>query len=128
MPDTTVLEIAARPELRKQNRSLRARGEVPGVIYGHRVDPVSVSLPRREFERAFHRVGRSQLLDLQIEGEGKPRKVLVREVQYDPRHNVPLHVDFYQVNLKEKINSDVPIVLVGESAAVQRREAQLLQV
>jgi len=127
MPDTTVLEIAPRKELRKQNRGLRARGQVPGIIYGHRVDPVSVALPRREFERAFHKVGRTQLLDLKIDGEGGSRKVLVREVQYDPRANVVLHVDFYQVNLKEKITADVPVVLVGESPAVQRRDGELQQ-
>jgi large subunit ribosomal protein L25 len=127
MPDTTVLEITPRKELRKQNRGLRAGGGVPGVVYGHRVDPVSVTLPRREFERAFHKVGRTQLLDLKIDGEDGSRKVLVREVQYDPRGGGVLHVDFYQVNLKEKITADVPVVLVGESPAVQRRDGELQQ-
>jgi large subunit ribosomal protein L25 len=127
MPDTTVLEITPRTELRKQNRGLRAAGGVPGVVYGHRVDPVSVTLPRRGFERAFHKVGRTQLLDLKIDGEGSPRKVLVREVQYDPRGGGVLHVDFYQVNLKKKITADVPVVLVGESPAVQRHDGELQQ-
>jgi large subunit ribosomal protein L25 len=127
MPDTTVLEITPRTELRKRNRGLRVAGGVPGVVYGHRVDPVSVTLPRREFERAFHKVGRTQLLDLKIDGEGSSRKVLVREVQYDPRGGAVLHVDFYQVNLKEKITADVPVVLVGESPAVQRRDGELQQ-
>jgi large subunit ribosomal protein L25 len=127
MPDTTVLEITPRTELRKQNRSLRVRGGVPAIIYGHRVDPVPVTLPRREFERAFHKVGRTQLLDLKIDGEGGSRKVLVREVQYDPRANVVIHVDFYQVNLKEKIQADVPVVLVGEAPAVLRRDGELQQ-
>jgi large subunit ribosomal protein L25 len=127
MPDTTVLEITPRTELRKQNRALRARGGVPAIIYGHRVDPVPVTLPRREFERAFHKVGRTQLLDLKIDGEGGSRKVLVREVQYDPRANVVIHVDFYQVNLKEKIQADVPVVLVGEAPAVLRRDGELQQ-
>ena len=90
MPDTTVLEITPRAELRKQNRALRARGGVPAVIYGHRVDPVPVTLPRREFERAFHKVGRTQLLDLKIDGEGGSRKVLVREASFPhlPAHSV----------------------------------------
>jgi large subunit ribosomal protein L25 len=127
MPDTTVLEISPRTELRKQNRTLRARGGVPAVIYGHRVEPVPVTLPRREFERAFHKVGRTQLLDLKIDGEGGSRKVLVREVQYDPRANVVIHVDFYQVNLKEKIQAEVPVVLVGEAPAVLRRDGELQQ-
>jgi large subunit ribosomal protein L25 len=127
MPDSSVLSIQPRTELRKRNHALRERGFIPGVIYGHRVEPVSVSVPRRDFERAFHRSGRTQLLDLQIDGEGKPRKVLVRQVQYNPRGGATLHVDFYQVNLKEKIVADVPIVLVGESPAVQRRDGELAQ-
>ena len=48
--------------------ALRAAGGVPGTVYGHRIDPVSVTLPRREFERAFHKVGRTQLLDHVWEG------------------------------------------------------------
>src|ERR1700682_2273680 len=127
MPDTTVLEITPRTELRKQNRALRARGGVPAIIYGHRVDPLPLTLPRREFERAFHKVGRTQLLDLKIDGEGGSRKVLVREVQYDPRANVVIHVDFYQVNLKEKIQAKVPVVRVGEAPAVLRRDGELQQ-
>lgn len=127
MPESSVLSIQPRIELRKRNHALRAQGSIPGVIYGHRVDPVSVSVPRREFDRAFHKAGRTQLLDLQIDGEGKTRKVLVRQVQYNPRSGQPLHVDFYQVNLKEKIAAEVPIVLVGESPAVLRRDGELAQ-
>ncbi|MDQ6748023.1 MAG: 50S ribosomal protein L25 [Candidatus Dormibacteraeota bacterium] len=127
MPESSVLSIQPRSELRKRNHAVRARAFIPGVIYGHRVDPVSVSVPRRDFERAFHRAGRTQLLDLQVDGEGRPRKVLVREVQYNPRGGATLHIDFYQVNLKEKIVADVPIVLVGESPAVLRRDGELQQ-
>ena len=127
MPESSVLSIQPRTEIRKRNHALRARGAIPGVIYGHRVDPVIVSVPRREFDRAFHRAGRTQLLDLQIDGEGRPRKVLVRQVQYNPRSGQPLHVDFYQVNLKEKIAAEVPIVLVGESPAVQSHEGEMQQ-
>ena len=127
MPDTNTLEIELRNDVRKAARKGRRDGMLPGVIYGHRVDPVHVAMPRREFERAFHKVGRTQLLDLAINGEGKPRKVLVREVQWDPRQGSPLHVDFYQVNLREKIHADVPIVVVGESPAVQRRDGELFQ-
>ena len=66
-------------------------------------------------------------MDLQLDGEARPRKVLVRTVMYNPRGGDPLHIDFYQVNLKEKITADVPIVVVGESPAVQRRDGELAQ-
>ncbi|MGI8610507.1 MAG: 50S ribosomal protein L25 [Candidatus Dormibacteria bacterium] len=127
MPDSSVLSIQPRTELRKRSRQVRKAGSIPAVIYGHRVDAVSVSVPRREFERQFHRSGKTQLMDLHLDGESKPRKVLVRTVTYNPRGGDPLHIDFYQVNLKEKVTADVPIVVVGESPAVLRRDGELAQ-
>ncbi|MFN2463399.1 MAG: 50S ribosomal protein L25 [Candidatus Dormibacteria bacterium] len=127
MPESSVLSIQPRSELRKRSHQLRAQGFIPAVIYGHRVDAVHVSVPRREFERYFHKQGRTQLMDLQVEGEGKKRKVLVRSVQYNPRSTQAIHIDFYQVNLKEKITAEVPIVVVGESPAVHRRDGELAQ-
>jgi large subunit ribosomal protein L25 len=53
--------------------------------------------------------------------------VLVREIQTHPRRLGPIHVDFYQVSLEEKITVDVPVHLVGESAAVKRGDADVLQ-
>ena len=53
--------------------------------------------------------------------------MLVREIQTHPRRLGPIHVDFYQVNLEEKITVEVPVHLVGESAAVKRGDADVLQ-
>ena len=78
----------------------------------------------REFIKAFQKVGRNQLVDLQL-GDEPVRKALVREVQRSPRHGDLLHVDFYQVNLTEKIESEVPIELEGEVELVSKGEADL---
>lgn len=94
------------------------------MIYGHNVDPVTVTVEGREFVKAFGRVGRNQLVDLQL-GEEPVRKALVREVQRSPRDGDLLHVDFYQVNLTEKIESEVPIELEGEVEIVAKGEADL---
>lgn len=94
------------------------------MIYGHNVDPVTVTVEGREFVKAFGRVGRNQLVDLQL-GEEPVRKALVREVQRSPRDGDLLHVDFYQVNLTEKIESEVPIELEGEVEIVVKGEADL---
>jgi large subunit ribosomal protein L25 len=125
MPDTHLLAAEPREQRLKQNRSLRAAGKVPGVIYGKEVDSVAVAFPRREFDRAFHKVGRTQLLDVTVDAESGPHRVLVREVQYNPRTGVVVHVDFFQVNLKEKITADVPLVIVGEAPAVENKEGEL---
>jgi len=73
----------------------------------------------------FVKSGRTHLVDLVV--GGKTEKVLVREIQTHPRRLGPIHVDFYQVNLEEKITVEVPVHLVGESAAVKRGDADVLQ-
>lgn len=94
------------------------------MVYGHNVDAVTVVVDGREFVRAFQKVGRNQLLDLQL-GDEPVRKALIREVQRSPRDGDLLHVDFYQVNLTEKIESEVPIELDGEVEIVSKGEADL---
>ncbi len=88
------------------------------------MDPVPVTVDGREFIRVFGKVGKTQLLDLKLDGDKRP--ALVREVQRDPRRGDLQHVDFYQVNLLEKITSEVPVVIVGEAPKVAAREADLI--
>jgi large subunit ribosomal protein L25 len=88
------------------------------------VDPVTVLVDGREFVKAFQKVGRNQLVDLQL-GDEPVRKALIREVQRSPRDGDLLHVDFYQVNLTEKIESEVPIEIEGEVELVAKGEADL---
>ena len=97
---------------------------MPGVIYGHNVDAVTVVVDGREFVKAFQKVGRNQLVDLQL-GEEPIRKALIREVQRSPRDGDLLHIDFYQVNLTERIESEVPIEIEGEVEIVSKGEADL---
>ena len=78
----------------------------------------------REFVKAFQKVGRNQLVDLQL-GDEPVRKALIREVQRSPRDGDLLHVDFYQVNLTEKIESEVPIEIEGVVELVAKGEADL---
>jgi large subunit ribosomal protein L25 len=122
MPVT--LKLEPREDRGKHTRALRRDGRLPGVVYGHNVDAVTVVVDGREFVKAFQKVGRNQLLDLQV-GDEPVRKALIREVQRSPRDGDLLHVDFYQVNLTEKIESEVPIELEGEIELVVKGEADL---
>jgi large subunit ribosomal protein L25 len=118
------LKLEPRADRGRHLQTLRRQGRLPGVVYGHNVDAVTVVVDGREFIKAFQKVGRNQLLDLQL-GDEPVRKALIREVQRSPRHGDLLHVDFYQVNLTEKIESEVPIELEGEVELVAKGEADL---
>jgi large subunit ribosomal protein L25 len=105
---------------------LRRQGRLPGIVYGHHAAPVPVSMDSLEFKRVFAHTGRSQLIDLQLDG-GRAQKVLVKEVQIHPRRPGAIHVDLFEVSLKEKVHLEVPVVLVGESPAVKRGDGDLMQ-
>ena len=103
---------------RRRVRRLRKTGLIPAVLYGPEVRPRNLQVRAQDVERLLRLGATTQLVDLEIAGDQQPVKVLIREVQRHPvRHNL-LHVDFVQVSMKEKLEVEVPIVLVGESPAV----------
>jgi large subunit ribosomal protein L25 len=119
------LKAATRDLLGKSSRRLHGEGKLAAVVYGHNTKPTALVLDRLEFQKVFLKSGRTHLVDLVV--DGRTDKVLVREIQTHPRRLGPIHVDFYQVNLEEKITVEVPVHLVGESAAVKRGDADILQ-
>jgi len=120
------LKASTRELLGKRSRRLFGQGKLSAVVYGHNMTPTPLELDRLEFQKVFVKSGRTHLVDLVVDG-GRTEKVLVREIQTHPRRLGPIHVDFYQVNLEEKITVEVPVHLVGESAAVKRGDADVLQ-
>jgi large subunit ribosomal protein L25 len=123
---THALEVQPREVTRKANKQLRRNDILPGVVYGHNVQPANVQVPRREFENVYLRAGSSSLVDLKI-GDGKPRKVFIHEIQRSSTNHQLTHVDFLVVNLDEEITVNVPIVLTGESPLVANNEGMLIQ-
>jgi large subunit ribosomal protein L25 len=120
------LKASTRTLLGKASRRLHGEGKLAGIVYGHNATPTPLVLDRLEFQKVFIKSGRTHLVDLVVDGD-RTEKVLVREIQTHPRRLGPIHVDFYQVSLEEKITVEVPVHLVGESAAVKRGDADVLQ-
>ena len=120
------LKASTRKLLGKRARRLHGQGKLAAIVYGHSAAPTPLTLDRLEFQKVFLKSGRTHLVDLVVDG-GKVEKVLVREIQTHPRRLGPIHVDFYQVSLEEKIRVEVPVHLTGESAAVKRGDADVLQ-
>ena len=120
------LKASTRTRLGKASRRLHGEGKLAGIVYGHNATPTPLVLDRLEFQKVFIKSGRTHLVDLVVDG-ARTEKVLVREIQTHPRRLGPIHVDFYQVSLEETITVEVPVHLVGESAAVKRGDADVLQ-
>jgi large subunit ribosomal protein L25 len=119
------LNATLRPKLGKRSRRILREGRLPAIVYGHNTEATPITLDKLEFQKVFVKSGRTHLVDLALDGRNE--KVLVREIQTHPRRLGPIHVDLYQVNLQEKIEVEVPVHLVGESAPVKQGDADILQ-
>jgi large subunit ribosomal protein L25 len=125
--DTLTLRAHPRSETGRHVHALRRAGSVPAVLYGHKVTPVALSIDAKDLERTWHRAGRTHLVDIAIDGQ-KKHKVLIKDMQFHPRSGHALHVDLFAVNLREKITADVPVIVIGDSPAVQQKLGQVQQV
>ncbi|HDH09773.1 MAG TPA: 50S ribosomal protein L25 [Chloroflexi bacterium] len=117
------LKVEKRTLLGKKVKRLRRQGLIPAIIYGHETEPIPVQIEERELTRVLAQAGPNRLITLRL--DGRPRLALAREIQRDVITDKLLHVDFYTVVMTEKLSAEVPLILVGESPAVERREGVL---
>jgi len=121
------LKVEKRKTLGRQVKKLRRKGILPANIYGKKVKSLAVQLDLKDFLPIYQEVGETGIVELKVKGEAKVRPVLIHNLQIDPVWDKPLHADFYQVNLKEKVTSNIPIETVGESVIVNQKEGILIQ-
>lgn len=99
-------------------KQLRKTGMVPAVLYGHNVETVSLAVSQNEFEKVSRKAGESSLISLDVAGLGV-KNVLIHDVQKDMVKSQPIHVDFYEVSMTEKLQTMVQLDFTGESIAVK---------
>jgi len=104
-------EIGKRP-----TKALRREGKVPGVYYAHGEEPIHVAIDEKVLRTALQ--GDANILDLKIAKTTK--KCVIREVQWEPLHGSPLHVDLFGVKMDEKVAVDVPVRIIGEAVGVKQ--------
>lgn len=98
---------------------IRTEGGIPAVVYGHKIPNISITVDNSSFTKLYKTVGETTVVDLHVDSEKAPRKVLIHDISRDPVKNFITHVDLYQINVDEKIKTHVPLVFVGESSAVK---------
>jgi large subunit ribosomal protein L25 len=105
--------------------ALRAAGSVPAVMYGFGTEPTNITIDRNAFVKVYAQAGESTVVELTIDGAIHP--VLIAEVQRHPLTDFFSHVDFRRVDPTRKIEANIRIVLVGESAAIKVGGGTLIQ-
>lgn len=122
--EKVVISATPRTVTGKKVGTLRRAGKLPGVIYGHHVEPIAIVMDTREATRVLSTVTGSSLVTIDLEGKEYP--TLVREKQRDFVKNMLIHVDFLAVSLTEKIRAAVGTEIVGLAPAVKDFNANIV--
>lgn len=121
------LKAEARRVFGRKVKQLRNKGITPANIFGKQVKSEAVQLSQKEFLAVLAKAGETKIVNLEVSGEDKSRPVLIHNVQKHPVFEDIVHVDFYQVDLKEKIAANIPLELIGEPLAVKDKIGILIQ-
>jgi len=120
------LPADVREVIGKKVDNLRREGKVPGVLYGHGAKNKNLEIDQKILKDLLKQGGSSNLIDLELD-KGKPIKVLIQDIQRDVVNGEPIHIDFLQVDMKQKITTDVALEFVGVSKAVKELGGVLLK-
>lgn len=110
--------------LGRKVKTLRKKGLIPAHIFGHKTETIHIQVVGHDFHKVFEKAGETGVIDLKVDGVSHP--VLIRDIQLDPLSGDFLHIDFYQVNLSEKVKVNVPLEIIGEAPAVEKKIGLML--
>ncbi|HEX2978769.1 MAG TPA: 50S ribosomal protein L25 [Anaerolineaceae bacterium] len=115
--EKAVIKAEPRTVIGKKVGVLRREGKLPGVIYGHKIEPVAITMDLKEASKILAGLTASSLVTINL--DGKEHATLVREKQMNYIRGTLTHVDFQVVSLTEKIRAKVAIVIHGTSPAIK---------
>ena len=117
MSETVLNATSGRATGSANARRDRREESIPAVVYGQGMEPISISVARRDLRQALSgSAGMNTILDLTVDGTVYP--AIVKEMQRHPVRRTVQHVDFIQIDLSQEITVQVPVRLEGEAKAV----------
>ena len=113
--DTKTLKAEDRKIEGRKVKALRKQNVIPANIFGNKIKSKSIQVSLKDFENLYKEVGETRVINLDFGSEKRP--VLVHDVQLNPKTDEVLHIDFHQVDLKEKVTATIPLIFINESPA-----------
>ncbi len=102
-------------------KRLRRIGTLPGVFYGPNLQPIPLQVNKRELLKSIPDLEGSHLIRMKSQSSNLQDKVaLIKEIQVHAITGEILHLDFYEVDLAEKLTVKVPLHFVGKPEGVVR--------
>lgn len=118
---TARLAVSRRADLGKQgSKRTRAKGDVPGVLYGEKQETLPISISANDLRVALSTPsGRNVIIQVGLDGSAPSTRAVIRDMERDPVTREILHVDLQRISENKPVVMHIPIALVGESPAVK---------
>lgn len=120
------LKAQSRKETGKQISKLRKEGFIPAVLYGKKIQNINLSVNANEFEKLLKKAGESTIIELTTD-DNKKHSVIIHDVQYHFLKSHPIHVDFFEVSMTDKLKASIVLEFTGESKAVKLQGGVLMK-
>lgn len=117
MSKAITLKADIREIVGKKVSKLRSQDLIPAIMYGNKIAAQNLTVKYVDFKRVYAKAGESALIELEV--GGKKANVLIHDIQLSPMSGKVSHIDFFQVNMKEEVETEIPLEFVGESPAVK---------
>lgn len=121
--DTLTLNAQPRETGKKSTKAVRREGLVPCVLYGSETEPVHFSVEELQLRPLIYT---SDTYRIAVDLDGKIHDCIVKDIDFHPTSEEPLHVDFRALTEGEKITLDIPLTVIGEAPGV-RAGGELVQ-
>jgi large subunit ribosomal protein L25 len=99
-------------------RKLRAKGRIPGVLYGRDASPILFSIDEKTLAAAMKEHGLNPIIELEL--GGKKHTCMIADYQRDVFQQYLTHVDFKLIDLDRKVIAKIPVALTGEAEVRSR--------
>ena len=110
MSEITV-SATVRKEVGKKAHTLRYKGDVPGIFYGHKKSNVAVTIAEKAL-KPLYKTSAANIINLKLD-DGSTYKCILKDIDFDPLTDRPIHFDLYGVSENEALTIEVPVLLTG---------------
>lgn len=114
--DTLTLNAQPRETGKKNTKAVRREGLVPCVLYGPDTDPVHFSVEELQLRPL---VFTGDTYRVAVDLDGKVHDCIVKDIDFNPISEEPLHIDFRALTEGEKITLDIPVSVIGEAPGMR---------
>jgi large subunit ribosomal protein L25 len=105
------INATVRKEVGKKAHTLRYAGNVPGIFYGHGKKNIPVTLAEHAL-KPLYKTSAANIINLKLD-DGSTFKCILKDIDFDPLTEKPVHFDLFGINENEALVIEVPVVLTG---------------